>query len=125
MPYVDLAMALPYPSCQSCVECTSALCIAKRLYPKVSDLVRLTILLNVAPADQRAAKIEERLMDVISALVAYLQAPETVHPRQCPFHHPPVSPLYLPSFSLDSMPRLAIRGVMPLFFKAFRQRAKS
>ena len=34
-------------------------------------------------------------MDVLSALVAYLQAPEAVHPRQCPFHHPPVSAQFL------------------------------
>jgi hypothetical protein len=31
----------------------------------------------VAPADQSASEIEERLMGVLSALIAYLEAPET------------------------------------------------
>jgi hypothetical protein len=59
-------------------------------------------------------------MDVVSALVAYLQAPEAVHPQQGSFHHP-----YPPGYSLESMPRHAIRGVMLLFLKASRSRGKS
>src|SRR5215211_5887454 len=61
-------------------------------------LVRLTKPLNIAPADEGASEIEERLMDVISARVAHLQPPEAVQPRQSPFHYPPVSPELLAGF---------------------------
>src|SRR5215203_620512 len=39
----------------------------------------------MAPADQSTSEIEECLMDVLAALVAYLQAPEAV---QCEFALP-------------------------------------
>ena len=52
--------------------------------------MHLTKPLDVAPADQSTPEIEKRLMDVVSPLVAYLQPPEAVYPRQCPLHHPPV-----------------------------------
>lgn len=61
-------------------------------------------------------------MDVVSALIAYLEAPEAVHPRKRTLYRPSVS---AQSFSLESMPLRAMRGVMPLFLKASRHRGKS
>src|SRR3712207_4769156 len=52
--------------------------------------MHLTKPLDIAPADQSTSEIEKRLMDVVWALVADLQSPEAVHPRQRPLHHPPV-----------------------------------
>lgn len=40
----------------------------------------LTQPLNEAPADQRTSQIEERLVDIGSPLVAYLQVPVAVQP---------------------------------------------
>src|SRR5215212_8230740 len=37
-------------------------------------------------------------MDVVAPLVAHLQPPVAVHPRQCSFHNPPVSPQLLAGF---------------------------
>jgi hypothetical protein len=37
-------------------------------------------------------------MDVVAALVAHLEAPVAVHPRQSSFHHPPVSSQLLAGF---------------------------
>src|SRR5215204_680668 len=81
-------------------------------------------------------------MDVLSTLVAYLQAPRAVHPRESSFHYPPVSAQFLagvdappgypsgyaplrgnisqgmPLFSTNSMPvraaRSSMRGLPPL-----------
>src|SRR5829696_9446138 len=50
-------------------------------------------------------------MDVLSALVAYLQPPEAVHPRQSLFHDPPVSTQLLAGF--DAPPGYP-RGYAPL-----------
>jgi hypothetical protein len=50
-------------------------------------------------------------MDVLSALVAYLQPPEAVHPRQSSFHDPPVSTQLLAGF--DASPGYP-RGYAPL-----------
>src|SRR5215216_7803487 len=80
-------------------------------------------------------------MDVLSTLVAYLQAPRAVHPRESSFHYPPVSAQFLagvdappgypsgyaplrgnisqgmPLFSTNSMPvraaRSSMRGLPP------------
>jgi hypothetical protein len=41
-------------------------------------------------------------MGVLSALIAYLEAPETVHPRQSSFHNPPVCAQFLAG--LDAPP---------------------
>jgi hypothetical protein len=58
-------------------------------------LVHLTKPLNVAPADQSAPEVEERLVDVGPPLVAHLQPPVAVQPRKRPLHDPPVSPQLL------------------------------
>jgi hypothetical protein len=50
----------------------------------------LTQTLNEAPADQRTSQIEERLVDIGSPLVAYLQVPVAVQPRQRALRHPPM-----------------------------------
>src|SRR5215204_3303666 len=50
-------------------------------------------------------------MDVVSALVAHLQPPEAVQPRQSPLHYPPVSAQLLPGF--DAPPSYP-RGYAPL-----------
>src|SRR5260221_11850053 len=42
------------------------------------------------PADERAAQGKERLVDVGAALVAHLEAAETVEPRQRALHHPAI-----------------------------------
>jgi hypothetical protein len=86
------------------------------------SLIHLTKSLNVAPADESTPEIEERLMDVVSALVANLQPPEAIQPRESVLS---TTHLYRPSFSPDSMPRQAICGVMPLFLSALRHRGKS
>src|SRR5215210_80647 len=52
--------------------------------------MRLTKPLDVAPTDQCTSEVEERLVDIISPLVAHLEAPIAVQPRQRPLHHPPV-----------------------------------
>jgi hypothetical protein len=52
--------------------------------------VHLTKPLDIAPADESASEIEERLIDVVASLVAYLKTPEAVYPRQRPLHYPPV-----------------------------------
>jgi hypothetical protein len=54
-------------------------------------------------------------MDVLAALVAHLQAPEAIDPRQRACS---TTNRYRPSLSLGSMPRPAIRAVMPLFLDA-------
>ena len=50
-------------------------------------------------------------MDVVASLVAYLQPPVAIDPRQCPLHYPPVSPQLLAG--LDASPCYA-RGYAPL-----------
>ena len=52
--------------------------------------MRLTKPLDIAPADQRAPEIEKRLVNVVPPLVADLQTPITVQPRERPLDHPPV-----------------------------------
>ena len=52
--------------------------------------MHLTKPLDIAPADESASEIEERLIDVVASLVAYLKTPEAVYPRQRPLHYPPV-----------------------------------
>ena len=47
---------------------------------------------QVLPADERTAQRQERVVDIGPPLVAHLQAPETVEPRQRPFHHPAKPP---------------------------------
>src|SRR5215212_5393348 len=74
-------------------------------------LVRLTKPVDVAPADQRAPEVEERLVGVVPPLVAHLQAPVAVQPRQSPLHHPPVPPQ--PFAGLDPAPSDA-RSYAPL-----------
>ena len=76
-----------------------------------ADLVRLTKPLNVAPANQRAPQVEKRLVDVSPPLVAHLQPPVPLQPRQRPLHNPPVSAQLLAR--LDASPRDA-RGDAPL-----------
>ena len=44
-------------------------------------LVHLTKPLHIAPADQHAPEIEERLVDIVPPLVADLQPSEAVQPR--------------------------------------------
>jgi hypothetical protein len=51
--------------------------------------MHLTKPLDISPADESTPEIEERLMDVDSPLVAYLQPPEAVDPRERPFDYPP------------------------------------
>jgi hypothetical protein len=53
--------------------------------------MRLTNPLDIAPADQRAPELEKRLMDVLPPLVANLQPPVAIQPRERPFHYPPVA----------------------------------
>src|SRR5215216_7214980 len=57
--------------------------------------------LNVGTAHESTPEIEERLMDVLTSLVAYLQPTVAVHPRHRVLS---ATHLYLPSFSADSMP---------------------
>ncbi len=83
--------------------------------------MRLTKPLHMVPADQRTAKAEERLVDVGPPLVAHLQPPVTVQPRQSPLHHPTVAAQLLAR--LKAAPGNA-RGD-PLFLSALRQRGKS
>src|SRR5215210_4101917 len=58
--------------------------------------------MDVAPADQRAPQVEERLMDVVPPLVTHLETPKAVQPRQGALHHPPV--LTQPFARLDPAP---------------------
>ena len=53
--------------------------------------MRLTEPSDIAPADHRAPELEERLVDVVPPLVADLQPPVAVQPRERPLHHPPVA----------------------------------
>lgn len=81
-------------------------------------IMRLTKPLNVAPANERASEFEERLVDVGSPLVAHLQPPVAIDPRQRPLHYPP-----MPSQSLtrlDATPGNAWGDT--LFLRAFLQR---
>lgn len=73
--------------------------------------MRLTKPLNIAPADQRAPELEERLVDVLPPLVANLQPPVAIQPRERPFHHPPVASQ--PFARLDA-PSGDARGYAPL-----------
>src|SRR5215211_3880504 len=47
--------------------------------------------LQVVEADERAAQMEERFVDVIAPLVAHRQPAVAIQPRQRALHHPPVS----------------------------------
>jgi hypothetical protein len=60
-------------------------------------------------------------MDVIAPLVAYLQPPVAVHPRQGSFYDPPVAPQLLAGFDASTG---YLRGML-LFLKASRHRGKS
>jgi hypothetical protein len=60
--------------------------------------MRLTKPLNVAPTDESTSEIEERLVYIVASLVAHLQPPVAVHPREGSFHNPPVSPQLLAGF---------------------------
>src|SRR5215211_3117515 len=82
--------------------------------------MRLTKPLNIAPADESTSEIEERLMDVVAPLVAYLQPPVAVHPRQRSFHDPPVSSQLLAGF--DASPGYPRRyAPLPERFAASRE----
>src|SRR5215210_183649 len=84
------------------------------------SLVRLTKPLDVAPADQRAPEVEERLGDVGPPLVEHLEAPVAVQPRQRALEHPPVAPQPLARFgtnrTLTRAIRSGTRGLPPLGF---------
>ena len=69
-----------------------------------------------APVDQRASQIEERLVDTGSPIVAYLQMPVAVQPRQHTLHYPPMPPQFLAA----SLPFLDIRLLMLSLPRAFR-----
>ncbi len=62
----------------------------------------LTETLYIAPADESAPEDEERLVDVVPPLVADLQPPKTVQPRQSPLHNPTVPSQ--PLVRLDTAP---------------------
>ncbi len=67
-------------------------------------LIRLTKPLHVTPADQRTSKVEKRLTNVGPPLIAHLQPPKAVDPRQWyPLHHPPMPSQ--PLAGLDAAPR--------------------
>ena len=75
--------------------------------------MRLTKPLNIAPADQRAPELEERLVNVLPPLVvANLQPPVAIQPRERPFHHPPVASQ--PFARLDAPSGDARGGYAPL-----------
>ena len=59
--------------------------------------------LDIAPTDQRAPDVEERLVDVGSPLIAHSQPPVAIDPRQCPLHHPPM-PSQPPLARFDASP---------------------
>ena len=61
-------------------------------------------------------------MDVIATLVANLQPPQAVHPRQSSLHYPPLAPQLLAG--VDASPG-SMGVVMLLFLKASRHRGKS
>jgi hypothetical protein len=46
--------------------------------------------LDIAPADQRASEIEERLVDVVPPLLADFRTPIAIQPRERPLDYPPV-----------------------------------
>ena len=73
--------------------------------------MRLTKPLDIAPTDQRAPDVEERLVDVGSPLVAHLQPSVAIDPRQRPLHHPPMPSQSLAGF--DASPGDA-RSYAPL-----------
>src|SRR5215203_4484055 len=88
----------------------------------LAHLTYLTCALDEVPADQRAAQAQESLVHVGQPLIAHLQPPVAVQPRQCPFGYPP---RWRPKRSLESSPRRAMRGAMPRWRKASRQWSKS
>ncbi len=70
------------------------------------SLVRLTKPLELVEGDKRAPEVQEGQVDVVSPLVAHLQAPQPVQPRERPL--PPRLHRCRPRRSLDSMPRRAM-----------------
>src|SRR5215218_7372279 len=64
--------------------------------------MHLTKPLNVTPADESTSEIEERLMYVVPPLVAHLQPPGAIEPRERPFHNPPVASQPLAGFDAPS-----------------------
>src|SRR5215218_4424293 len=77
---------------------------------------------QVVEAYERAAKMEERLVDVVPPLVAHRKPTVARKPRQRTLHHPPV-----PSELLARVdpPAGDAGGFMPLFLSACLQRGKS
>ena len=60
------------------------------------------------PANEDGSQQEEGLVEGIVAFVADQQTAVTVQPGEGAFDYPPIAT----SFSLDSMPRRAMRGMM-------------
>jgi hypothetical protein len=66
---------------------------------------------NEVPAEEDAAQLQKRFVDVGAAFVADSKAAEVVHPGQGAFHHPPVPAQTLAGFK----PPTAMRCFMPRF----------
>ena len=67
--------------------------------------------MNEVPAEEDAAQLQKRFVDVGAAFVADSKAAEVVHPGQGAFHHPPVPAQTLAGFK----PPTAMRCFMPRF----------
>jgi hypothetical protein len=76
------------PAASSETSVTSSSGLPSIVVEKTYCLERLTKPLHVAPADQGGPEVEDRLVDVVPPLVAYLQAPVAVQPRQRALHDP-------------------------------------
>jgi hypothetical protein len=50
--------------------------------------------------DQRTAQEQERLVDIVTPLIANRESAELSDPRQRPLYHPPVSPQLLGKLSI-------------------------
>ena len=69
----------------------------------VNSLPSFDSLTECFPTDERAAKCEQRLMDLRTPLVAHFEPPKPIEPGECALHDPPI-----PSQSvsrLDATPR--------------------